>query len=90
MPRVGWVEVAWGKSPKVPKFTASNSRDKNENRKNTEAGIIRLTLIIGGPDYVCSASFNDIETHFDIFSACGDRHISSLREWVVWLIAAMP
>ena len=46
------MEVAWGKSPKVLKFTASNSRDKNENRKNTEAGIIRLTLIIGGPDYV--------------------------------------
>ena len=90
MPRVGWVEVAWGKSPKVPKFTASNSRDKNENRKNTEAGIIRLTLIIGGPDYVCSASLNDVETNFDIFSACGERHISFLREWVVWLIAAMP
>ena len=90
MPRVGWVEVAGGKSPKVPKFTASNSRDKNENRKNTEAGIIRLTLIIGGPDYVCSASFNDIETNFDIFSACEERHIFSLREWVVWLIAAMP
>ena len=83
MPRVGWVEEAWGKSPKVPKFTASNSRDKNENRKNTEAGIIRLTLIIGGPDYVCSASFNDVETYFDIFSACEERHISSLREWVV-------
>ena len=66
MPRVGWVEVAWGKSPKVSKFTASNSRDKNENRKNTEARVIRLTLIIGGPDYVCSACFNDIETNFNI------------------------
>ena len=84
------MEVAWGKSPKVPKFTASNSQDKNENRKNTEAGIIRLTLIIGRPDYVCSASFNDMETYFDIFIACEDRHIFSLREWVVWLIAAMP
>ena len=81
---------SWKPQASHQKSTSSNSRDKNENRKNTEAGIIRLTLIIGGPDYVCSASFNDVETDFDIFSACEERHIFSLREWVVWLIAAMP